>query len=133
MVVFVVLGMKLFVFLTFSSAVAVSEMECILSHGKEDGFVKNTGTHSLSANRVHSSAPNFFNEVTSNEYAVDLKTLWYNVRFTGDTNTQSSPEYEAVIDVYHTPNTVPRKYHIRAVSSGEHGQLEFDDVFRDCT
>ena len=133
MVVFVVLGMKLFVFLTFSSAVAVSEMECFIAHGKKDGFVKNTGTHSVTPHMVHSSAPNFFNEVTSKEYTVDLKTLWYNLRFTGNTNTASSPEYEAVIDVYHTQNTAPRKYHIRAVSSGEPGHLEFEDVFKDCT
>ena len=125
--------MKLFVFLAFSSTVAVAEMECFLSHGKEDGFSKNTGTRTLSANIMHSSAPNFFNEVTSKEYTVDLKTLWYNVIFIGDTNTPSPHHYDAVIDVYHTLNTAPRKYHIRAVSSGEPGHLEFDDVFRDCT
>ena len=131
---FVVLGMKLFVFFAFSTAVAVAEMECFLSYGKEDGFSKNTGTSTLSANIVHSSAPNFFNEVTSKEYSIDMKSLWYNVRYLkSDSTTRRTAEYDAVIEVYHAPNTAPRKYHIHGESISKHSELEFDDVFRDCT
>lgn len=132
--VFVVLGMKLFVFLAFSSAVAVAEMECFFAHGQKEGFILNQGVNFVSANVVYASAPNFFNEVTSKEYSIDMKSLWYNVRYLkSDSTTRRTAEYDAVIEVYHAPNTAPRKYHIHGESISKHSELEFDDVFRDCT